>query len=133
MGTALGLPQPNLGSYSKHFSMEFCSGRDSYGCRTAVPSQTLTLDLTSSDLSGIAMSRIVYDIRKDGQATLAVNGATVGAMPKTTTAEGAQSEEWVERSITFDPSLLKVGTNTFKVNMTGNVQFLQLRLETAYR
>jgi hypothetical protein len=133
-GTLGGVAQPNAGPYYKHASMGLCHG-DFYDCPTrTLTDKTLSFELPAADATGIARAQLVYDIRESGSVTVAVNGKSLGTLPRTDTVPAALNEDthWVERSVDVDPALLKAGTNTVTFHLEGMVALDRMHFELAY-
>lgn len=136
---ALKIPisQPNPNQYDKHASMAFCNevGNGWFNCEGGSSAKSLSLNLPSESVKGIANAQLVYDIKREGYATLYVNGKKIGKMPEWKTVsypKANDAQQWVQRSIKVEPSILKEGTNEIRIEMSGNVGFDRLQFEFGY-
>lgn len=101
-----------------------------------VSEKTLAVNLTAAQAAS-ALSRLVYDIKGNGTATLHVNGTLVGSIPGSDSLRyDAQTDnglpfEWVHRSRDIAPALLHAGNNQIRIVLSGAVVMERLHLEFA--
>ncbi len=101
-----------------------------------VSEKTLSVTLTETQAAS-TLSRLVYDIKGSGTATLHVNGTQVGVIPGSDSLRyDAQSDnglpfEWVHRSRDIAPGLLHAGSNQVRIVLSGAVVLERLHLEFA--
>jgi hypothetical protein len=135
-----GVPQANAVTYEPWGHMAFTS-RDLQVWNYARPPQaqvTLPVTLDASQ-AGAAATRLVYDIKDRGSATLRVNGTLVGTLPGVASLRYAPQTsgpepdavalEWVRRSLDIPPGLLQPGANQLQIELTGAVVMDRLQLE----
>jgi hypothetical protein len=132
-----GIPQPNPWEYIPYGDMAFASiDLRVFGhAQPPSPQKTLTGTLDAAQAASTRV-RLVYDIKGRGNATLVVNGQSLGALPGPTTLAyfAAQTGdnllfEWAHRSIAIPAGRLHAGSNTLQFSMTGEVVFDRLHLE----
>jgi hypothetical protein len=56
----------------------------------------------------------------------------VGVLPAASTVPAAAVDEWVRRSIGFDPALLVTGENRVQIAFAGGVQLDRMEIEIDY-
>lgn len=135
-----GVPQANAVTYEPWGHMAFTS-RDLQLWNHARPPQaqvTLPVTLDASQ-AGAAATRLVYDIKDRGSATLRVNGTRVGTLPGVSSLRyapqmsgpepDAVALEWVRRSLDIPPGLLQAGANQLQIDFTGPVVMDRAQLE----
>jgi hypothetical protein len=126
-----GIPQANDGPFDQWGSVLACS-TPSFYCTSPTPTWQRWVDIPPDALVDVKRAQLVYDTRSplgEGTATLKVNGVPLGSMPLHDTVPGAGNSEWAQRSIDFPASLLRAGSNTVEVVMTGNVELDRLQIE----
>ncbi len=125
-----GSQQPNAEGYYKHDAYLICSERQ-YGCDNPVSESNLSVDIPSSDATGIAKALFTYDIRRSGGATLYVNGQRIGQLPRANFA-AKNVEEWIHRSMEVPATSIRPGTNDIRLVYSGDVQLESLQFEFYY-
>lgn len=133
--------QANPVRYEPYGAMAFASiDLGVFGGVPPTPAKTLVVTLTPAQAAADS-ARLVYDIKGRGNATLSVNSQLVGAMPNTTTVRYLAAMpasdnllfEWAERSITIPPGRLVSGSNTIRIEMSGEVVMDRVHLEFTHR
>jgi hypothetical protein len=112
-----GAPQANTGDYSPWSHAAFTS-IDLTAWTEAPPpvsERTLAVDLSAAQ-AGATLSRLVYDIKGEGSASLYVNGTLVGALPAVASRD-------------IPSGLLQAGSNQIRVVLDGPVVMDRLHLE----
>ena len=129
-----GAPQPNQARYDEWSSHAYCSSPfANFVCPS--PANGFDLQFDRPPGGAPARARLVYDIRSvggAGRADLSLNGVRIGELPSASSVPAATGQEWVQRSIDVDPSLLRDGRNDVHVDLEGFVQVDRLHMELSY-
>jgi|CXWL01.1.fsa_nt_gi hypothetical protein len=132
-----GVPQANPGRYVPYGAMAFASiDLTGFGGVPPTPQKTLNVTLSANQINA-ARRRLVYDIKGRGNATLTVNNTLVGALPDLDSiryfaAQPANDNwlfEWGQRSIEIPAGRLVAGSNSLRIDMTGEVVMDRVHLE----